>query len=120
MPLSSIVRISGHIIAFQEYLSTNQAVGSSNLSGRAKKDKGPPCGALFLFQLWITFELQSSILGAKRRQADRREAHLSGRAIKTKGRNLHSPSYACDVARPATRSATVTSQQPGGPGVELH
>ena len=30
-------------------LTTNRVVGSSNLSGRAKKDKGSPSGALFLF-----------------------------------------------------------------------
>ena len=46
-------------------LTTNRAVGSSNLSGRAKKDKGSPLGALFLFQLRITFELRSSIRGTR-------------------------------------------------------
>ena len=38
---------------------------AANLSGRAKKDNGPPCGVLFLFQLRITFELQSSIPGRR-------------------------------------------------------
>ena len=64
-----------------ESLATNQAVGGSNPSGRAKRQRVPIGGpfSFCVFEMRFGHLVRSEASKASR-QADQREAHPSGRA----------------------------------------